>query len=551
MIREMIPKIHALIFFLALSFPLPAQGEKAPRGRNPYAEILPKLVRFQQPEWLTYDQLTQLADTPRPTGELKRKVDTLLRKPFISNEAAFRGARPREPYDPRFGKFLRVMSWNIEKSMKLDEAILAFTHPQGFGMLIDTGRFPPGSVGYEEALTERYLLSDVDVIILQEMDMGMKRSGYKNSPKELAEALAMNYVYAPAYLEIDRVNLGIERFQNPDGTYNRQMEELIAVDPKRYLGMFGSAVLSRYPILDVQVIPLKHQGYDWYEAEKQKVSLLETARRETAETVFVETLLREMKIGGRHFFRVDLYMPALPEKKLTLINVHLEIKCLPQARESEIQEILTYIKDIRNPVVMAGDFNAAPGDLSPTTVRREARRLAANPSFWFSQAIRMAMPQGLALDVSRVFSNITKNFQNPTAPHIPVIAPNKLQRLFQIIREFRFADGYVFDYRGDPNRSMNWKRSVLANSNERDRIGFKMTFTTERTILNVVGKYRLDWMFVKSYITDPRAGDESYRFAPHFGRTLEAMNDRLIERISDHHPNIVDLPFEEPRITND
>lgn len=47
----------------------------------------------------------------------------------------------------------------------------------------------------------------------------------------------------------------------------------------------------------------------------------------------------------------------------------------------------------------------------------------------------MAMPQGLALDV---------------------IALNKLQRLFKIIREFRFAGGYVFDYRGDPNRSMNW-----------------------------------------------------------------------------------------------
>jgi hypothetical protein len=53
---------------------------------------------------------------------------------------------------------------------------------------------------------------------------------------------------------------------------------------------------------------------------------------------------------------------------------------------------------------------------------------------------------------------------------------------------------------------------------------------------------------VKSYSTDPVGKFESYRFAPHFGRTLEAMNDRLRERISDHHPSIVNFPFEEPQI---
>ena len=263
--------------------------------------------------------------------------------------------------------------------------------------------------------------------------------------------------------------------------------------------------------------------------------------------MFLETLLREMKIGGRNFFRVDLYVSELPEKKLTIINVHLEIKCLPKARERQMAEILTYIKDIRNPVIVMGDFNLAPSDLSPMTVKREARRLLTNPSFWFSQLIRLT-PQGTALDTTRLISNLTKNFQNPTARSIPIIAPNVLESMFKMIRNYRFNDGFVFDFRGDPERSMNRKKKLLANSNERDLIGYKMTWTTDRTILQVIGKYRLDLGFVKSHLTDPLGRYESYRFSPHFGRTLEEMNDRLIERISDHHPNIVDLPFEEPPV---
>lgn len=507
-----------------------------------------KMLDDREPQLPSYEELVYLADHPHPTGALKRKVDKLFRTPFVSNQASKSGVAPRYPEDPRLGRFLRVMSWNIEKSMNLTQAITAFTSPKDFASLIDTDRFQPGSPEYEAILLQRSLINAADVIILQEMDWGVKRSGYRASPKELAEALHMNYAYAPAYLEIDKVNLGIEKFTNKDGSLNTDIAKMIEVDPAQYKGLFGSAVLSRYPIIKVQAFPLIYQGYDWYEGERNKYSLLEMARRKAAEGVFLEKLFREMKIGGRNFFRVDLYVPWLPEKRLTVINIHLEIKCQPEAREMQIREILNYIRDIRNPVVMMGDFNAAPSDLSPTTVKREARRFLSNPSVWFSQLIRYATPQGATLDITRITSNLTKNFQNPTARHIPIVAPNKIQGLFTAIRDFKFNDGYVFDFRGDKNRSINRKKKLLANSNERDRIGYRMTFTTERTIFQVIGKYRLDWAFVKGYLTDPLDRHQPYRFAPHFGMTLEALNDRLRERISDHHPNIVDIPFEEPHI---
>ncbi len=509
-----------------------------------------KMLKDREPQLPTYEELVHLADHPHPAGILKHKVDKLFRSPFVSNQASRNGVEPRYPEDSRLGRFMRVMSWNIEKSLNLTQAIQAFTRPKDFALLIDTDRFPPGTPGYEKILYQRSLLNAADVIILEEMDWGVKRSGYRHSPKDLAEALNMNYAFAPAYLEIDKVNLGIEKFNNKDGSLNTDIAKMIEVDRAKYKGLFGSAVLSRYPILAVKAFPLIYQGYDWYEGEKNKYSLLEIARRKAAEGVFLEKLFREMKVGGRNFLRVDLYVPWLPEKRLTVINIHLEIKCLPEAREMQIREILNYIRDIRNPVVMMGDFNAAPADLSPTTVKREARRFLTNPSFWFSQLIRYATPQGATLDFGRITSNLTKNFQNPTAPDIPIIAPNNVYGLFKTIRDFRFNDGYAFDFRGNKNRSTNHKKKMLANSNERDRIGYRMTFTTERTIFQVIGKYRLDWAFVKGYITDPLDKQQTCRFAPHFGKTLEAMNDGLRERISDHHPNIVDIPFEEPRIKN-
>jgi hypothetical protein len=211
-------------------------------------------------------------------------------------------------------------------------------------------------------------------------------------------------------------------------------------------------------------------------------------------------------------------------------------------------EILSHIVRITNPVILAGDFNSAPGDLSPTSFRRELRRATTNPTFWFDRAVQVLTPQGIVLIPLRFLSNVTKNFQNPTARHIPVFAPNPTRGLFRLIENYRFYDTFPFDFRGNRNRSVNGEKGLLANSNQRDRFGYKMTFTTERTLAHVIAKYRLDWIFVKSHLWHPKDDQGPYRFSPHFGRTLEEMNERLKERISDHHPNVVDLPFGEPNL---
>lgn len=507
-----------------------------------------KLVPYQAPEFLTYEELVELSGNPKPEGALKEKVEKLLNTPIVSNEAALRGAKPRKLEDPKLGRYLRIVQWNIEKSMKMQEAIWAFTDEKAFAKLIDRERIQEGSREYLEILKQRKRLEDADILILQEMDIGMKRSEYRNAVKDLAEALNMNYVYGTEQLEIDPINLGIEKFKDEQGVEDKKLQKIFEVDPAKYKGLFGSAVLSRYPIVNVKFFQLKNQAYDWYHQEKLDLSVLEKARRSSAKTIFLEKLFREMKIGGRVFLQVDLYVPELPEKRLSVVNVHLEIKCNAKGRVAQIAETLSHIIHIKNPIILAGDFNSAPGDLSPTSIRRELRNAAGDPTFWFDRAVQYLSPQSLFLIPARFLSNITKNFQNPTARHIPVIAPNKTKEIFKLIEHYRFYDTFTFDFRGNRGRSVGGKTGLLANSNQRDRVGYKTTFTTDRTIVRLVGKYRLDWIFVKSYLSHPKDDHGSYRFAPHFAQTLEEMNDGLKYRISDHHPSVVDLPFEEPHL---
>ena len=503
------------------------------------------LVRYSAPDFLTFNELTSLVKNPYPTGALNAKLEKLWKTPIVSNEAYLDGELPTKRTHPKLGHYLRVATWNVEKSFEVPRVIKILKSSEQYKSMIDPAKAPPSSKEYKTAIMERDLLSEADIFFLQEMDIGVKRSDYIDAAKELATALNMNYAYGAAYLEIDPAYLGLESMIFESGQMDQEAIDFFRGDPTRYKGLFGIAVLSKYPIKRVEVFPLKNQAYDWYWGEKGKLTFLEKSRRFGAKSVFKSELHREMKVGGRIFMRVDLYVPGLPSDTLTLINVHLEIKALPKARELQVREILQYIRDIKNPVIMAGDFNSAPGDLSPTSVTREAKRTAKDPTTWFSVAVSQLAPQALLVNATRTVSNVTKNYQNPTAKHIPVIAPNHAAGLFKAIQEYRFTDDHAFDFRGDSDRSVNGDSGLLSNSNQRDRFGYKTTFQVRRPIGDLVGKYRLDWVFVKSFLTDPKDSNGSYQFAPHFGRTLEDMNTVVKQQFSDHHPNIVDLPFDE------
>src|SRR3989338_6132726 len=99
----------SLIFFLIGS--IPVEGDFVFPTLGAYA-------RYSEPEFLTFNELIELTKDPDPGRSLSQKLRWLWTTPIISNEAYYRGMRPPERRHPVLGRFLRVGSWNIEKSLE-------------------------------------------------------------------------------------------------------------------------------------------------------------------------------------------------------------------------------------------------------------------------------------------------------------------------------------------------------------------------------------------------------------------------------------------------
>jgi endonuclease/exonuclease/phosphatase family metal-dependent hydrolase len=515
-------------------------------GMPAAAQSLPETesyVRYQEPALFSYDELVALVESDPLEERLGQKLAAIRTTPFVSNEAHYRGAKPHRPEVEQLGPSLRVVMWNIERGFALDELKLLFTDSNAF---LKNQAQSGERINVSELLAQLDALQSADVLVLNEVDWGIKRTDYRAVIRELGEALDMNWTFGVEFIEVDPISLGTEQFEEiEDEAERKQLVADIQVDKDRLKALHGTAILSRYPIAEAVLRPFEKQGYDWFNGEQQRVSKIEAGKRGVASTVFMEKVSREIRRGGRTCLVVTLDVPDLPEKKLTVVAPHLENRAAPRARRDQMEELLAYLKETRNPIIMAGDLNTTLGDTSPTDVRREIYRRVGSSEFWATTGLKYATGVGLLYDVVQGGVNFIKNQNDPTASHIPVIGPNPEAALFQLRERFRFADGAVFDFRGDKNRTVNRTEGTLGNSNQRESKGFAPTYQVNRTI-GPAGKLKLDWILVKPYIEDPRSAREPYRFAPHFALTMEEVNYSLRERLSDHNPISVDLPLQEP-----
>ncbi|MBM3811388.1 MAG: hypothetical protein FJW20_07100 [Acidimicrobiia bacterium] len=493
-------------------------------------------VGYQQPPLLSWEELRQIGEKDPMPKALAAKVDSLLATPFISNEAYYAGAKPLRPDLPLLGPGLRAMLWNIERGLRLQDVINLFTDKQAFLAKADA----KNATALLDVADQVEFIRQSDVLILNELDWGMKRTEYREVVRELGRALNMNWAFAVEFLEVDPVHLGTEPFHDTEVEESKKLQEMLKVDKERFRGLHGTAVLSRYPIRSAKALPFRIQGYDWYFGEQERVSKVEKSRRAVADKVFLETILREIRRGGRTMLLVTLEVPDLPEKRLTIAAPHLENRCKPEKRRQQMGEVLRHLEKIDHPVILAGDLNTSLTDAKPTTVKREIYKRVGSGEFWAQRGLKWATGVGLAYDVVTTGVTKVKNLNDPTARHVPIVAPNPEAKLFELMQEFRFDDRGTFDFRGDRKRSPG-SDATLANSNQRAQKGFEVTYEVERNI-GPFGQFKLDWLFVKP----SRAGN--YLFAPHFPRTLQQLNNSYEERLSDHHPMTVDLPFAEPRL---
>jgi hypothetical protein len=205
------------------------------------------------------------------------------------------------------------------------------------------------------------------------------------------------------------------------------------------------------------------------------------------------------------------------------------------------------IRPIHNPVIVAGDMNTTGQDGSVLSIKSAVLKKVNDPAFWATQGVKYATGVGLVMDVAS-FGFKTAKFQaDPTASGVPLLAANPEKVFFKDLDKYRFDDGTRIDFRGDADLSVNGRDGTLGNSNERASKGFVTTFALPRT-LAAVGKFRLDWIFVKGYLKDDPKTPDSYRFAPAFARTMNDANDALNPRLSDHAAISVDLPITQPAL---
>ena len=156
--------------------------------------------------------------------------------------------------------------------------------------------------------------SSADLILLQETDVNARRTRHRDIPREIAQALRMNYIFG------------------------REFEELAQgsrTDPAYH----GQTTLSRLPLTNARILRFSDQSGFW--RPRWFLPPLECLQRRTGGRM---ALISEITLGGR---------------TLVLYNVHLESRGGAELRIRQFAEILT---DIRQhppelPVLIAGDFN--------------------------------------------------------------------------------------------------------------------------------------------------------------------------------------------------
>lgn len=495
------------------------------------------------PPIFSYSELETLyAQTDLPAA-LDAKLKFLLTTPFVDN--SFQNTRPFSK-SAQLGEFLRVAEWNVERGLEYDALEAVFSDSAKFEAMIDAEKFPEGSEKRAEILREAEKLRRADVIILNEVDLGIKRTDYRNIAADLAAKLKMNYAFGVQFVELSPVHFS----QNPKAETDaeKQLSEAIKVDPARYKGLHGIAVLSRFPLENVRLVPFVNQPYDWYKGEKNGASLLEKGKRKLSEAIFLEQTLREVRRGGRTTLLAEIADAKFPGGRVTIAATHLENRTKSKNRVNQLKELLGTIKNINHPVVLAGDMNTSSADLTPTSLTREIVKRFGKPGYWIRKGIAYALGFGLIEDV--VIDGVTfwRKQSDPTVKSVPILMPNSERKFFTTLKNFRFADGGAFDFRGDKTHSHNEKGGTLANSNERGSKGFVSTYQVKRPF-KFIGKYKLDWFFVKpANLKKPSDKKSSYQFAPHFGITLTEVNKAIKNHISDHRPMIVDLPLNEPSL---
>ncbi len=470
-------------------------------------------LSFDPANVISFSDIETLSSDEQIPDSLSIKLDkiygTTMTKQVDPNKA-IKKFQTEEGY----GDVVRLAQWNVERGFNLDLIKQIFISPEKY--LSENAKeklIEKKGKTYHRVLEDIDALRAADVLVLNEADYGVSRTGYRNIAEELASTMGAGYTYVTEFIEIDP-NL------------------IDSVDENLYKGLHGTAILSKYPINNTRAFTLP-DCHDWYNGELKDITLLEKTRRLASKVVFDQDLLTEVRQGNRKALFAELQLPNADQ--LTVVATHLEDRATPRCRDDQLKALLKEMESLDTAVVLTGDFNSTESDVTPTSVTRVYKSKISDPSFLARLASSLANPVAIIVNPALFVSNFARKFKDPTAHSIPIFFQNKARELFRDISDFEFADGGHFDFSGEDETSIKGRGAYLSNSNERWLKGFVETFQLERAYK--VMRYKLDWFFVK-----PTGSEENKHYYPIFGRTLKRLNYSYKDyRITDHSPITVDL----------
>jgi hypothetical protein len=195
-------------------------------------EPVPAREERRNPALLSFDELLTLSSTAKPEGPLGTRLKTLLTTPFVDNDASAAGIQPHRPSVERLGPVLRVGLWNIERGLNFELIRSALSDTNEFERLRGNPRpmSDPRTMRLKSQLAD---LQDVDVLVLNEVDFGMKRTEYRDVARELASALHMNYDSGNAARIFDQPDFSLRRGTNFTEIHAKGTEHLSAVRNNR------------------------------------------------------------------------------------------------------------------------------------------------------------------------------------------------------------------------------------------------------------------------------------------------------------------------------
>lgn len=174
---------------------------------------------------------------------------------------------------------IKAAVFNIERGFRLEELLIYLTRHPG--------------------------LKDIDILLANELDWGMKRTNNRNITAEIASVLKMNCVFGLEFVSL-------------------------SADAGNCLGLHGNAVFSKTRLTDCKVIHLPIV-YEWFDSDQPRLG--------SRNAVFAKTEINGREIG--------------------LISAHLENRTDPRGRLLQFeflhQEALAYFGDL--PLIMGGDMN--------------------------------------------------------------------------------------------------------------------------------------------------------------------------------------------------